>query len=199
MQSLRLKKRLKTAKRGHKLLKDKQDELMRNFLELIETIKGLRKRTEDMLIDAVRRYSMATSGLSDFELSSLITAPSYMPTLSVSKKILMNLTLPVMRLSFVAGPSYSALSSPPDTDFALEKAREAIVLLVQLAETEKRMELLADELDKTRRRVNALEYILIPDLAETIKFIKMKLEEAERGNLTRLMKVKDIIEARKNA
>ncbi len=194
MMSLRLKKRLKTAQKGHKLLKDKQDELMRHFLELIDTIKGLRSRTESHLIEAMRRFVKATSALPREEIKAIFEDPPYKPTLNVETKTLMNLKIPSMSVEFGEGDTYGLLSSPSDIDYTLEKVKRAIEILVSLAEAEKKMELLADELDKTRRRVNALEYILIPDLGDTIKFIKMRLDEMERGNLTRLMKVKDMLE-----
>ena len=196
MMSLRLKKRLKTAQRGHKLLKDKQDELMRHFLELIDTIKGLRSRTEEHLLDAMRRFVKATAAVPQEEISSIFSDPPYKPELSIDSKSLMNLKIPSMSVEFGTGDTYGIITSPPDIDYTLDKVKTAIEILITLAEAEKKMELIADELDKTRRRVNALEYILVPDLKETIKYIKMKLDEMDRGNLTRLMKVKDILKAR---
>jgi len=196
MMSLRLKKRLVTAKRGHKLLKDKQDELMRHFLELIDTIKGLRKRTESILLDAMRRFLVATGAQSESEIAAIENIPPYKPTLKVATKNLMNLKIPSFSVEFGTGETYGFQSTPADFDNALNDVKNAIEILVQLAEAEKKMGLIADELDRTRRRVNALEYVLIPDLDETIRFIKMRLEEMERGNLTRLMKVKDMLAKR---
>lgn len=195
MENLKLKKRLGLAKRGHKLLKDKQDELMRNFLELIDVIKGLRARTEKATIDALQRFTMATCELSPDLQKNLFAHPGARFQLEVDTQRLMNLRVPVFK-AVVEGNSlaYSLRETDPDVDYALRQITQALELLLKLAEAEKKMALLADELDRTRRRVNALEYTLIPDLQETIKYIQQKLDELERGNLTRLMKVKEMIE-----
>ncbi len=195
MENLKLKKRLGLAKRGHKLLKDKQDELMRNFLDLIDTIRGLRNRTEDVLIAGLQRFTMATCELSPDRQKQLFAYPGVRFQLEVETKRLMNLRVPVFKSSIEGNPlAYSLRETDPEVDFALREIAAALELLLKLAEAEKKMSLLADELDKTRRRVNALEYILIPDLRDTIKYITQKLDELERGNLTRLMKVKELIE-----
>ncbi len=198
MENLKLKKRLGLAKRGHKLLKDKQDELMRNFLELIDVIKGLRARTEKATIDALQRFTMATCELSPNLQKNLFAHPGARFQLEVETQRLMNLRVPVFK-AHIEGNSlaYSLRETDPDVDYALRQITQALELLLKLAEAEKKMALLADELDRTRRRVNALEYTLIPDLQETIKYIQQKLDELERGNLTRLMKVKEMIENKK--
>jgi V/A-type H+-transporting ATPase subunit D len=195
MENLKLKKRLGLAKRGHKLLKDKQDELMRNFLELIDVIKGLRARTEKATIDALQRFTMATCELSPDLQKNLFAHPGARFQLEVETQRLMNLRVPVFK-AYIEGNAlaYSLRETDPDVDYALRQITQALELLLKLAEAEKKMALLADELDRTRRRVNALEYTLIPDLQETIKYIQQKLDELERGNLTRLMKVKEMIE-----
>jgi len=198
MENLKLKKRLGLAKRGHKLLKDKQDELMRNFLELINIIKGLRGRTENATIAALQRFTMATCELSPDLQKNLFAHPGAQFQLEVETQRLMNLRVPVFKSSLEGNPlAYSLRETDPEVDFALREIAQALELLLKLAEAEKKMALLADELDRTRRRVNALEYTLIPDLQDTIKYIKQKLEELERGNLTRLMKVKEMIENKK--
>jgi len=197
MENLKLKKRLGLARRGHKLLKDKQDELMRNFLELIDTIKGLRDRTEKNLIQGLRRFTLATCELSPEKQRAIFAVPGVKFSLSVETKRLMNLRVPIFESSLEGNTlAYSLRETDPDVDFALRDIAKSLELLLKLAEAEKKMSLLADELDRTRRRVNALEYTLIPDLQETIKYITQKLEELERENLTRLMKVKDIIESK---
>ncbi len=196
MENLKLKRRLELAKRGHKLLKDKQDELMRNFLELIDTIRGLRSRTENALIKALRRFTKATCELSPAKQRALFAVPGVQFRLSVETRRLMNLRIPAFDAELEGNPfAYSLRETDPEVDFALKEIASALELLLKLAEAEKKMSLLADELDRTRRRVNALEYTLIPDLGDTIKYISQKLEELERSNLTRLMKVKEIIEA----
>jgi len=196
MENLKLKRRRDLAVRGHKLLKDKQDELMRNFLELIGELKGLRDKTEDALIDALRRFTLANCELSPAEQNAVFAVPGVQFSLEVETKRLMNLRVPHFKAKLEGNPlAYSMRATDSDADFALVQIAEVLELLLRLAEAEKKMALLADELDRTRRRVNALEYTLIPDLKETIKYITQKLEELERGNLVRLMKVKEIIEA----
>ena len=198
MNNLRLRRRLVVAKRGHKLLKDKQDELMRQFMELIDTVKGERNRVEKRLISALKRFSIARSTLSREELYELFALPGVTPTLSVRQKQVLNLKIPSFELILEGDIiSYSFLRTTAEFDLALLELKELLEELVKLAEIEKKMQLFADEIDKTRRRVNALEYKLIPDIEETIKFITMKLEEVERGNLTRLMRVKDMLEEKK--
>ena len=198
MNNLRLRRRLVVAKRGHKLLKDKQDELMRQFMELIDMVKGERNRVEKRLISALKRFSIARSTLSREELYELFALPGVTPTLSVRQKQVLNLKIPSFELTLEGDIiSYSFLRTTAEFDLALLELKELLEELVKLAEIEKKMQLFADEIDKTRRRVNALEYKLIPDIEETIKFITMKLEEVERGNLTRLMRVKDMLEEKK--
>ena len=198
MNNLRLRRRLVVAKRGHKLLKDKQDELMRQFMELIDTVKGERNRVEKRLISALKRFSIARSTLSREELYELFALPGVTTTLSVRQKQVLNLKIPSFELTLKGDIiSYSFLRTTAEFDLALLELKELLEELVKLAEIEKKMQLFADEIDKTRRRVNALEYKLIPDIEETIKFITMKLEEVERGNLTRLMRVKDMLEEKK--
>lgn len=196
MENLKLKKRLGLAIRGHKLLKDKQDELMRNFLELIDELSGLRDKTEDALISALRRFTLATCELSPAQQSAIFAVPGVKFSLDVETKRLMNLRVPEFTSKFEGNPiAYSLRETDPEVDFALAEIAEVLDFMLKLAVAEKKMALLADELDRTRRRVNALEYTLIPDLKETISYIKQKLDELERGNLVRLMKVKEIIEA----
>jgi len=198
MENLKLKRRLGLAIRGHKLLKDKQDELVRNFMGMIDEIKGLRSRTENSLIAGLRRFTTATCELSPAKQRAIFAVPGLKFSLDVETKRLMNLKVPIFEASFEGNSlAYSIRETDPDVDFALREIAESLKLLLKLAEAEKKLSLLADELDKTRRRVNALEYTLIPDLQETIKYITQKLEELERGNLTRLMKVKEMIESKR--
>jgi len=194
MNMMKLRRRLLIARKGHKLLKDKQDELMRNFLEIVDEIKGLRDRTEKILIEALQRFTVATGSLPREEIEGIFTIPSVKASVDVKSARLLNLRVPRFEVSFEGdGISYSIAQTPAELDGAMEDMSESLKLLVVLAETEKKLELLAREIDTTRRRVNALEYVMIPDLIDTVRYIRMKLEELERGNLTRLMKVKDII------
>ena len=199
MNLMSLRKRLLIAQKGHKLLKDKQDELMRHFHDIVEQIKGLRARTEKVLVDALRRFTIATGAINQNELEGLFVIPAVNASVKISSARLLNLKVPSFDVKFEGeGLSYSLINTPIELDAAMKDMEEALKLLIKLAETEKKLGLLAQEIDTTRRRVNALEYIMIPDFKDTIRFIRMKLEELERGNLTRLMKVKEIIAA-KNA
>ena len=194
MSLMNLRRRLVIARKGHKLLKDKQDELMRSFLEIVDSIRGLRARTEKVLVSALRKFTVATGGIPREEIEQHFVIPPTKATVSVKTTRLLNLRVPKFEVQFSGeGISYSLARTPSAVDEAMKEMAEALKLLVSLAETEKKLELLAKEIDTTRRRVNALEYIMIPDLMDTIRYIRMKLEELERGNLTRLMKVKDII------
>ncbi|MCD6418029.1 V-type ATP synthase subunit D [bacterium] len=194
MNMMALQRRLVIARKGHKMLKDKQDELMRHFLDIVEEIRGLRARTETVLVDALRDFTVITGALSQQELEGIFIIPAVEASVSVKTERLLNLRVPNFEITFDdRGISYSLANTPAQLDVVMKKMEEALKLLVELAATEKKLELLANEIDTTRRRVNALEYVMIPDLKDTIRYIRMKLEELERGNLTRLMKVKDII------
>ncbi len=194
MNMMRLRQRMEIARKGHKLLKDKQDELMRNFLEIVEEIKGLRSRTESVLVEALRRFTVVTGAMSKQEIEGTFVIPPVRAKVDVQSARLLNLRVPQFEVEFEGeGISYSLADTPAELDEVMKAMAEALKLMVKLAETEKKLELLAKEIDTTRRRVNALEYVMIPDLKDTIRYIRMKLEELERANLTRLMKVKDII------
>ena len=197
MNMMALQRRLVIARKGHKMLKDKQDELMRHFLDIVEQIRGLRARTEKVLVDALRDFTIITGAISQQELEGIFIIPAVKASVQVKSERLLNLRVPDFKMSFEGeGISYSLANTPAQLDVVMKDMAEALKLLVSLAATEKKLELLANEIDTTRRRVNALEYIMIPDLKDTIRYIRMKLEELERGNLTRLMKVKDIIAAK---
>lgn len=198
MNMMSLKRRLVIARKGHELLKRKQEELMRNFLELVGQIKGLRQRTEEILVEALREFTLHMGSLSRQELEAIFIVPAVKANLIVSRKKILNLRVPHFEVEFSGNPvSYSLVFTPAYLDAVMRKLTEVLKLLLQLAEVEKKMQLLANEIDTTRRRVNALEYIMIPDLTETIRYIRMKLEELDRGNLTRLMKVKDMLEEKR--
>ncbi len=195
MTLLKLKERLKLAQKGHKLLKDKQDELMRQFMQLIDSLKDLRKNVETDYLDALRRFTAASGHLPNIKLIELFALPSIKLHLNVGETRVMNIHVPTYEPEFEGELAcYGYLNSTGEMDSSLEELQTVLQGLLHLAATEKKAQLLAEEIDKTRRRVNALEYILIPDLRETIKYISLKLEEMERENLTRLMKVKEMLE-----
>lgn len=197
MELTRLKKQLTTASRGHKLLKDKQDELMRRFIRLIKKNDQLRTQVEEALQQAMQNFSMADALLNDKYLEELLAVPKEKVTLDVIEQDIMSVTVPVMNFShdrsLATGPlEYGFLNSNDELDQSILKFTEVLPKLLELTEIEKTCQLMAKEIEKTRRRVNALEYLTIPQLEETIYFIKMKLEENERAEVTRMIKVKNM-------
>lgn len=199
MQLLRLKGRLKTAQRGHKMLKDKRDELMRRFLDLVRENKELRQQVEEKLGRATRRLLMATASASPAVIDEALAFPTQRLDLTVQQDTIMGVRVARFGFSWAGAEGeadlypYGPVHTPADLDAAIKALSESLPDLLRLAESEKAAELLAVEVEKTRRRVNALEYVLIPQLEDTIKYITMKLDEAERGNLTRLMKIKAMV------
>ena len=188
-----LKERLKTAERGHKLLKDKRDELMRRFISLIRENNQLRKEVESYLIDNLKSFEVAKSLKNSQMVEELFSIPSKEIELFVEKENIMSVTVPRMNMNITSqneNSEYSYLSSNSEMDDVFATMNSLIDKLLRLAEVEKTCQLMADEIEKTRRRVNGLEYSIIPNLSETIHYIELKLEEAERANLVRIMKVK---------
>ena len=188
-----LKERLKTAERGHKLLKDKRDELMRRFISLIRENNQLRKEVESYLIDNLKFFAVAKSLENSQMVEELFSIPSKEIELFVEKENIMSVTVPRMHMNITSqneNSEYSYLSSNSEMDDVFATMNSLIDKLLRLAEVEKTCQLMADEIEKTRRRVNGLEYSIIPNLSETIHYIELKLEEAERANLVRIMKVK---------
>ena len=184
MELRRLKDRLKTAERGHKLLKDKSDEMVRQFLVLIKENKRLREEIEGEIADALKAFAM--SGGAPLEVVQAIALPTLTASVTVGTKNVMQ----TKRVGEVRLP-YALCSAPAELDDAVLKLTALADKLLHLAEVEKTCNMLADEIEKNRRRVNALEYVMIPQLQETIKYILMKLDENERAAIVRLMKVKD--------
>ncbi|HFH1549160.1 TPA: V-type ATP synthase subunit D [Streptococcus pneumoniae] len=188
-----LKERLKTAERGHKLLKDKRDELMRRFISLIRENNQLRKEVESYLIYNLKAFAVAKSLKNSLMVEELFSIPSKEIELFVEKENIMSVTVPRMHMNITSqneNSEYSYLSSNSEMDDVFATMNSLIDKLLRLAEVEKTCQLMADEIEKTRRRVNGLEYSIIPNLSETIHYIELKLEEAERANLVRIMKVK---------
>ena len=199
MELSKLKSRLKTAVRGHKLLKDKTDEMIRRFTVLIRENKRMRDGVEQGIARALSQFSVARSLMSSNEIALAFSMPSVSVDLDFDKGNIMNVIVPVLRLkeSHLSGKYpyfYSAVTS--EADEAVNLCTKMLADLVRLAEIEKSAAMLADEIEKSKRRVNALEYVLIPNLQETIKYITMKLEENDRSSRTRLMKVKSMLSER---
>ena len=197
MELTRLKKQLTTASRGHKLLKDKQDELMRRFILLVKKNNVMRAEVEEELQQAMKNFSVADALLNDKYIEELLAVPKERVTLDVIEKDVMSVKVPIMNFQhekdLADGPlEYGFLNSNDELDQSIKKFTKVLPKLLELTEIEKTCQLMAKEIEKTRRRVNALEYMTIPQLEETIYFIKMKLEENERAEVTRLIKVKNM-------
>jgi V/A-type H+-transporting ATPase subunit D len=194
MELLRLRKRLGLARRGHKLLKDKQDELMKRFMGLVTQIKELRLSVEEELEQSFKRFLVARSMGGGEVVETAVSLPTRKTNVEVGRQRVMNLVVPVFELKSEGKvASYGLATTPAELDTALMAMEKALSRMVELASKEKALELIGDEIARTRRRVNALEYILIPNLEETIRYVSMKLSEMERGNLTRLMRVKEMV------
>jgi len=198
MEMKRIQARYQTARKGHKLLKDKRDELMKQFLDVVREDKLLRERVETALTDAYRSFTVASAVSSPKMLEEALICPKKEGELSVDYKNVMSVTVPVFDMKVRAeGASdsynYGLVFTSGELDSSLRELSGIMEDLLRMAELEKTAQLLAEEIERTRRRVNALEYILMPQYLEAIKSIKMKLDENERGNTTRLMKVKDMM------
>ncbi|MDT2757856.1 V-type ATP synthase subunit D [Enterococcus asini] len=197
MELARLQKQLKTAKRGHKLLKDKQDELMRQFILLVKKNNKMRQEVEATMTSAMRSFRLASATLNSSFIEELFILPAAQVELELDQKNIMSVEVPVMNFSYdedlVASPiEYGYLNSNVPLDNSISRFTDVLPELLALTEVEKTCQLMAGEIEKTRRRVNALEYMTIPELEETIYFIKMKLEENERAEVTRMIKIKNM-------
>ncbi len=196
MELKKLQVRLLTSRRGHKLLKDKRDELMRQFLDVVRENKVLRERVEEKLSEYYAGFSVAAAVSSPKMLKGALILPRREGSVEVQQKNVMSVMVPQFRLNVrESGDSinYGLAFTSGELDGAIGALGEVLEDMVRLAELEKTAQLMAQEIEQTRRRVNALEHIMIPRYEASIKSIKMKLEENERGNLTRLMKVKDMM------
>ena len=198
MEMKKLQTRYQTARKGHKLLKDKRDELMKRFLDVVREDKILRRRVEEALGEAYRSFTVASAVSSPQMLEEALICPKKECDLSVDYKNVMSVTVPEFRLRVrETGGSdsyqYGMAFTSGELDASLRELSDVMEDMLRMAELEKTAQLLAEEIERTRRRVNALEYILMPQYLATIKSIRMKLDENERGNTTRLMKVKDMM------
>lgn len=193
-----LKGRLKTARRGHKLLKDKRDELMRQFMDIVKLNKQLRTRVEEGLTGAFAALQVASSIMSPEMLEQALLYPRQSVELGLTYKNIMSVNVP--RYSFHTKNNdlaeiypYGFAQTSGELDDALDNMARVFEDMLELAQVEKTMQLLAEEIEKTRRRVNALEYVMIPELEGNIKYISMKLEENENSTKVRLLKVKEMV------
>jgi V/A-type H+-transporting ATPase subunit D len=200
MELLRLRRRRDVAKRGHKLLKDKFDELLKEFIARISANRRLRAEVEVELQAAYALFAVARGEAGRTAIDGALLSGAPGDLIDTDERSVMSVKVPEFTLGVLPEPGgYSLATMPLILDEALGALGAVAPKMLELAAREKAIELLAAEIERTRRRVNALEYVLIPSIDETIKDIQMKLDEAERGNLTRLMKVKDIIAAQEDA
>ena len=197
MELTRLKKKLTTAVKGHKLLKDKRDELMRQFLDLVRENMELRRKVEAGISSANKNFVIAKAGMSEEILHAALMAPKQGVYLEAGKKNVMSVDIPVFQYKTRTADendiySYGFAFTSSDLDGAVKSLADILPDMLHLSEVEKACQLMASEIEKTRRRVNALEHVIIPETQESIKYITMKLDENERSTQIRLMKVKDM-------
>lgn len=194
MELNKYKKRLKTAVRGHKLLKDKQDEMARQFMLNIRNNMELRRKVEEKLAKAMKEASFAAARMGSDSMNEALLVPARSAEVSMKIKNIMSVNVP--KLKYLGGEQdtelpYGFAFSSGELDGAVMTLADLLPDLIQLASVEKTCDMLAEEMEKTRRRVNALEFVMIPEMEEAIKYISMKLEDNERSNITRLMKIKE--------
>ena len=197
MELTRLKGRLKTAIRGHKLLKDKRDELMKQFLDVVRENRAVRQRVEEGLKRAHASFTVASALMSAEMLEQALLYPKQSVELGLTTKNIMSVSVPEYHFSTVGGAGdiypYGFATTSCELDDAVDALSSVFQDMLRLAQIEKTTQLLAEEIEKTRRRVNALEYVMIPNTQEAIRYITMKLDENDRSTTTRLMKVKDML------
>ena len=197
MELATLKERLELSTRGHKLLKDKQDELMRRFILLIKKNNRLRDEVEAELVESMKEFVVAKSLINESFIEELFVGTETNVELDIQEKNVMSVIVPEMNFNVKEAEvssdvQYGYLNSSSEMDDAIERIEDVLPKLLEVSEIEKTCQLMAEEIEKTRRRVNALEYRMIPQLQETIRYIQMKLEENERSAIVRMMKVKDM-------
>ncbi len=193
MEMKKLKARLDTAKRGHKLLKDKSDEMIRRFSVIIKEDKALREEVEKELAETLKQFSVARSVTSSYQAEAAFAMPSVSIRAECSTQSVMGVEVPAVSVSDNRRTEelpYAYAEVTSEADYSVERASQLIPKMLRLAEVEKTVRMLANEIERNKRRVNALEYVMIPQLEETIKYIKSKLDENERAAVIRLMKVK---------
>jgi len=194
MEYLKLKKRLKTAQRGHKLLKEKRDGLMKKFMDIVKAVKQDRQTMEGLLLKAEKSFIFSVSNLEENEIDQMLSSTSSKIVLSSKTENVMAAYLPRFEYEITGDyKGYSIFSAPLGIDFSLSKFKEALSIMIFLAEKEHSLRLLSFEIEKTRRRVNGLEYVIMPQFQKTLKFIASKLDEQERSDKIIRMKVKDLI------
>jgi len=198
MELTRLKGKLRTAQRGHKLLKDKRDELMKQFLDVVREVRALRTQVEADLMRVHGSFTVASALMSGPAMEQALMYPKQSVELSMTFQNVMSVNVPIYHYKTRTDDvgdifPYGFANTSGELDSAVEALGQVFQSMLKLAQIEKTAQLLASEIEKTRRRVNALEYVMIPDTQEGIRYITMKLDENDRATTTRLMKVKDMI------
>ena len=198
MELTRLKGRLRTAQRGHKLLKDKRDELMKQFLDTVREVRSLRAEVEEELMTVHKSFTVASAIMSSEALEQSLLYPKQSVELTQTFQNIMSVNVPVYHFQTKTKSDadiypYGFASTSGELDTAVDALGKVFMKMLKLAEIEKSAQLMAEEIEKTRRRVNALEYVMIPNTQEAIRYITMKLDENDRATTTRLMKVKDML------
>ena len=198
MELTRLKGKLKTAQRGHKLLKDKRDELMKQFLDTVRELRSLRSQVEEELMRVHSSFTVASALMSAQAMEQALMYPKQSVELTMTFQNIMSVNVPVYHYQTRTDDTgdifpYGFAATSGELDGAVAALGEVFQNMLKLAQTEKAAQLMAEEIEKTRRRVNALEYVVIPETQENIRYITMKLDENDRSTTTRLMKVKDML------
>ena len=198
MELTRLKGRLRTAQRGHKLLKDKRDELMKQFLDTVREVRSLRAEVEEELMTVHNSFTVASALMSSEALEQALLYPKQSVELTQTTQNIMSVNVPVYHFQTKTKSDsdiypYGFAATSGELDAAVDALGKVFQKMLKLAEIEKSAQLMAEEIEKTRRRVNALEYVMIPDTQDAIRYITMKLDENDRATTTRLMKVKDML------
>ena len=198
MELTRLKGKLRTAQRGHKLLKDKRDELMKQFLDTVREVKALRAEVEAELMTVHGSFTVASALMSDQAMEQALLYPKQSVELTMTTQNIMSVNVPVYHFQTKTKSDsdiypYGFAATSGELDTAVEALGKVFQKMLKLAQIEKSAQLMAEEIEKTRRRVNALEYVMIPNTQEAIRYITMKLDENDRATTTRLMKVKDML------
>ena len=203
IESINMKKSLKTAQRGHKLLKDKLDELIKKILELVQKNEQLRKKTDEMLTNAYQNFMLAKAVMGEEGIEEALVIPKQSVSVDISETSIMSVKIPQFNFGKNSDENnnkvlYGFAYTTSELDKAIESFSEVSENLLELAQNEKAIELISAEIEKTRRRVNAIENVTIPNYIDTIKYIQLKLSEDERASTSRLMKIKDMLmEAKK--
>ena len=198
MELTRLKGKLRTAQRGHKLLKDKRDELMKQFLDTVRGVRALRSEVEEELMRVHGSFTVASALMSSEAMEQALLYPKQSVELTMTTQNIMSVNVPVYHFQTKTKSNadiypYGFASTSGELDTAVDALGKVFQKMLKLAQIEKSAQLMAEEIEKTRRRVNALEYVMIPDTQEAIRYITMKLDENDRATTTRLMKVKDML------